>query len=168
MSCSLLALPSNPAPSPAASGLTTPTARRKSIWTSWGHMSEPEPSLRPGGWHALCGVGAPGSRSHSQTWGQPPRDADTSSGTHGRLFPPDPGALQQSKVRRVWTWGQEPRVQALTLTFNSGCDRRQVTGPFCTFTSFVEWISRPWEPAEGKGLGQEQWVAPSCLQRQGC
>lgn len=120
-------------------------------------MSDPEPSLRPGGWHALWE--GPG---RSQSWGStppPPSDADTSSGTQGCFCPPDPGAFQQSKVRRVWTWGQEPRVQALTLTFNSGCDRRKVTSPFCIFTSFVEWISRPWEPAGGKGLGREQWVA---------
>ena len=91
----------------------------------------------------------------------PPTDADASPGTHGCFCPPDPGAFQQSKMRRVWTWGQEPRVQALTLTFNSGCDRRKVTSPFCIFTSFVEWISHPWEPAGGKGLGREQWVASS-------
>lgn len=91
----------------------------------------------------------------------PPIDADASSGTHGCFCPPDPGAFQQSKMRRVWTWGQEPKVQALTLTFNSRCDRRKVTNPFCIFTSSVEWISHPWEPADGKGLGREQWVASS-------
>lgn len=49
------------------------------------------------------GVGGAGSRSHSQSWGQPPSGADTISGTHGCFFPPDPGALQQSKMKRVWT-----------------------------------------------------------------
>lgn len=86
----------------------------------------------------------------------PPIDADASSGTHGCFCPPDPGAFQQSKVGRVWTWGQEPRVQALTLTFNSGCDRRKSPVPSASLLHLLNGY-----PAPGSLQVEKGWAGSS-------